>query len=207
MKWTYFNNEIKELSAKINYIPDMILCIIRGGVIPGTCLSEILGIKDFHTIKVTRKFDGRSDTNKNDPWQREVENIALDVWDKEILLVEDMLETGKGMIAVKEFLESRGAKVKTACLYIMPKTLIEPDFYLRKITEVEMFPWEQAAELKQDNKLEIFSLKKDEDDSKKTENNKEFIILNYEDREEEKQEIFSREHDIKIDKIKKERKN
>lgn len=61
---------------------------------------------------------------------------------KNILLVEDMLETGKSMIAAKEYLESKGAHVFTACLYTMHQSQIVPDYSLRGVAHVIALPWE-----------------------------------------------------------------
>jgi hypoxanthine phosphoribosyltransferase len=65
-----------------------------------------------------------------------------DLVNKNVLLVEDMLETGKSLIAAKQYLESKGARVKTACLYVMPISEIVPDFSLRQVEKVEKFFWE-----------------------------------------------------------------
>ena len=61
---------------------------------------------------------------------------------KKVLLVEDMLETGKSLIVAKQYLEQKGAKVRMACLYTMSQSEIKPDYFLRAVTEVHKFPWE-----------------------------------------------------------------
>ena len=65
-----------------------------------------------------------------------------DVSHLKILLVEDMIETGKSLIIAKEYLESKGAKVKTACLYTMPMSEIIPDYFLKEVPTPLPFPWE-----------------------------------------------------------------
>ena len=74
--------------------------------------------------------------------RRVVSDILVDLANKNILLVEDMLETGRSIDVARKYLESKGAKVMTACLYIMSISEIKPDFYLREVKEVEKFPWE-----------------------------------------------------------------
>ena len=71
-----------------------------------------------------------------------VDEILDNLVGKNILLVEDMLETGRSLVVAKQYLESKGATVKTVCLYIMEITEIEPDFYIRLVQEVEKFPWD-----------------------------------------------------------------
>ncbi len=132
MDWDTFTSETKKLGEKINYTPDCIIGIARGGVIPAVLLSKQLKVKDMYVLKVRVEAGER----------KIMAEIFTDVSNKKVLLVEDMLESGKTMIVVKEFLESKGAEVKTACLYVMPHTEIKPGFYLKEISKVEHFPWE-----------------------------------------------------------------
>ena len=132
MNWDTFTSETKELGHKIDYKPDCIIGIARGGVIPAVFLSKQLGVKDMYVLKVRVEGDER----------KIMAEVFTDISNKKVLLVEDMLESGKTLIVVKDYLESKGAEVKTACLYIMPHTEIKPEFYLKEIPEVEHFPWE-----------------------------------------------------------------
>jgi len=61
---------------------------------------------------------------------------------KNILLVEDLLETGTSLNVTKEYLEQKGANVKTACLYTMPQTRIVSDYSLVQVSSIISFPWE-----------------------------------------------------------------
>lgn len=133
MTWQQFEEELHTLSQKIKTSPpDIIIGIIRGGVIPARLLATYLEIKHMYCLTVEKQENERKVTT----------DITTDLKDKRILLVEDMLETGKSLIAAKEYLESKGAFVQTACLYIMPISKIEPNYYLRTIENVETFPWE-----------------------------------------------------------------
>ncbi|MBI2043944.1 hypothetical protein HYT24_01110 [Candidatus Pacearchaeota archaeon] len=132
MNWEDFESEIKILSQKINYRPDMIIGVVRGGIIPARLLSKYLQVKKMFCLNV-QKISGEREI---------ITEIKENLENKNILLVEDMLETGKSLIAVKEYLESKGAKVKTACLYIMPISEIKPDFYIKEINQIEKFPWD-----------------------------------------------------------------
>ena len=135
MGWQTFEQEIKKLSEKIefnNYHPDMIFGITRGGVVPARLLSSSLLVKDMICISV-RKIGGE---------RKVITDILDDIFGKNVLLVEDMLETGRSLIAAKNYIESKGAKVRTACLYIMPISEVQPDFYLNQINKPVNFPWE-----------------------------------------------------------------
>jgi len=132
MDWIKFENEVRKLSSKIDFKPDIIVGIARGGLIPSRLLSSLLKIKDVYCVTV----------KKNGSRRIVVTEIKENFKNKKILLVEDVLETGKSLIAAKNYLESRGAVVKTCCLYFMPYTEIKPDYYLEVITKLVKFPWD-----------------------------------------------------------------
>jgi len=132
MKWDEFESEVDKLAARIESVPDVVIGIARGGVIPAVLLSKSLKVKDMYVLKVQKEGDER----------RVMAEIFTDVSNSKVLLVEDMLETGKSIIVAKQYLEAKGAEVKTACLYTMPITEIQPDYFLREVREVVHFPWE-----------------------------------------------------------------
>lgn len=132
MNWNEFDQDIRSLAKKINYTPDIVIGIARGGVVPAVLLSKSLKVKDMYVLKVRREGGER----------RIIAEIVSDVANQKILLVEDMIETGKSLIVTKEYLESRGADVKTACLYTMPISEITPVYSLKEVPGVIPFPWE-----------------------------------------------------------------
>lgn len=132
MSWEQLEIELNNLSRKIDFIPEMIIGIVRGGIIPARLIATQLEIKNMYGLTVKKIGNERKVTSE----------ILEDISDKKILLMEDMLETGKSLAAAKQYLEKKGAIVKTACLYIMPASEITPDYYLKKIDEAVSFPWE-----------------------------------------------------------------
>ena len=132
MNWDELRAEVKELATRIDYTPDIIVGIVRGGLVPARLLSSELGVKDMYALTVKKVEEERKVAN----------DILENINGKKVLLVEDMLETGKSLIVAKEYLEKKGAEVKTACLYTMPMSEIKPDSSLKEITEVIPFPWE-----------------------------------------------------------------
>ena len=133
MDWQEFDDETRKLARMIHTKPDMIIGISRGGVIPAALLAKILDVREMHSLSTERKGETRQITA----------DIFTDVSKKKILLVEDIIETGRSLIAGKKFLEERGAHVITACLYTMPHSEIKPDYSLKEIAEVAQFPWNQ----------------------------------------------------------------
>lgn len=132
MNWTEFIKEIKELSEKVDYKPDLIIGISRGGIIPARYLCTCLNVKKLHCVSVAKIRDKR----------KVITDILEGLRGENILLVEDILETGKSLVVAKEYLERKGAKVKTACLYTMSISEVTPDYSLREIEKITEFPWE-----------------------------------------------------------------
>lgn len=132
MEWSEVDKQIQLLASKCTKKPDVIVGLVRGGVIPARLLAKYLGIKEMYCITVSKHGDERSVTTEIN------ENLA----GKMILLVEDVIETGASLIAAKEYLDMLGAKVKTASIYFQPQTKIIPDYYFAEIDEVPIFPWE-----------------------------------------------------------------
>ena len=132
MRWDKLRGEVKELAGKIDYTPDSIVGIVRGGLVPAQLLSSELGVKDMYALTMKKVGEERNVTS----------DILEDISGKKVLLVEDMLETGRSLVVAKEYLEKKGAEVKTACLYTMPMSEIKPDFSLKEVTAVVPFPWE-----------------------------------------------------------------
>lgn len=132
MQWLELEQEIKLLSQKITEKPDILIGIVRGGLVPARLLSSLLHVKKMHCLSVEKMNDER----------KVVTEITEDLHGKHIVLIEDILETGKSLNVAKVYLESKGAIIKTACLYTLPTTQFKPDYFLRKIPEVIQFPWE-----------------------------------------------------------------
>lgn len=132
MTWEALQVEITALAEKIDFNPDIIVGVVRGGLIPARLLSSKLKVKTMYCLTVKKLEDKRRVTSE----------ITEDISGKKILLVEDMLETGKSLVVAKDYLEEKGAIVKTACLYTMPISEINPTYSLMEIREVTNFPWE-----------------------------------------------------------------
>ncbi len=124
--------EIKALAEKIDWQPEVIIGIVRGGLVPARLLSSYLKVKKMYCLSVEKVGEER----------KVMTEIKADLAGKKVILVEDMLETGRSLIVAKNYLESLGATVKTACLYTMPISEIKPDYSLKEIDKPIGFPWE-----------------------------------------------------------------
>jgi uncharacterized protein len=132
LSWNDFAFEIKDLARKVDFKPDLVIALVRGGVTPTALLSRELDIELIASLKIIKVKEKRVVIGDNLP----------EVKGKKVLVVDDMLETGKGFIEVRKYLQNKGADVKTCCMYIMPITEVTPDYFLREVNNVIKFPWE-----------------------------------------------------------------
>jgi hypoxanthine phosphoribosyltransferase len=132
MNWPEIESELTKLAREIDFKPDYIIGIARGGIIPARILVSKLEVKDMQCLTV-KKRDGDREV---------VTDILEDLTGKSVLLVEDMLERGKSLIVAKQYLGLRGAVVRTLAIYIQPYSEIIPDYYLAAKEDVPKFPWE-----------------------------------------------------------------
>jgi hypoxanthine phosphoribosyltransferase len=130
--WQDIESLNKKLSKKIKIKPNIIIGILRGGSIPARLLAKSLEVKQMYSLTI-RKDNG----------ERSVRTEILDdIKNKKILLVEDVLESGRSLIIGKKYLENKLAIVKTASYFILSHSEVIPDFYIGKINKKPIFPWD-----------------------------------------------------------------
>lgn len=129
--WTF------ELAEKIgDYKPDFVIGISRGGLVPAILLSRIKG--GLFVPVYIEKIGG----------ERRVSALCAltssTLIGKNVLLVEDVLETGRSLIVAREFLERSGARVKTTCFFARDFSEVKPDYVIVEgLTYEVIFPWER----------------------------------------------------------------
>jgi uncharacterized protein len=133
MNWDELHDSVKRLCSRIDFKPEIIAAVARGGIIPAVIIAEKFGIKDMYSITV-KKHEGK---------RRIMTKIMDNLHGKKVLLIEDAIDTGKSMLTAKKYLESEGAVVKTAALFVKGNGAIMPD-YLLEVKPGIIFPWEEV---------------------------------------------------------------
>lgn len=127
----------EELSGKIDFKPDIIVGISRGGLVPARIMSDILGIKEVAILGI-RFYKGMGKTEESPVI---TQDISIEIKGKRILIVDDVADSGKSLIFAKEYL--KGAKeVKTATLHYKPVSTYKPDYFVSSTTAWIVYPWE-----------------------------------------------------------------
>jgi len=163
--WEKADNLVAEIANKMivaDFKPDIIVTILRGGVVPARLLCNYFDKASFFTVTV-KLYD------KVDDWQTEagylgaigavnVGKIDLPVYGQEkIIVIDDISDSGKTFSAVIEEIYNKysgfsygnrlydGKTLKTASLYLREGSEFTPDFYGEKVCHKEWFdfPWEK----------------------------------------------------------------
>lgn len=140
--------EIKKRNLKI----DSIVGISRGGLIPARFLSDLLLIPDIKIISAG--FYAGPNIRMEKPTIHS--SIPEDeVKNRNILLVDDVADTGETLEAVRRHLIDKGARnVYTAVIYVKPWNKAKIDFYSQETDAWIIFPWEFIETAQQLFKIE-----------------------------------------------------
>lgn len=132
ISWEGYYSKVKEIGCKLlldKIKIDKIIAIHRGGLIGGVILSHFFGLP-LEIIdpenKVCCTVVDRLDNKKN------------------IFLFDDVSDSGKTFLSIKNKLLGVGKEVITASVYVKYGTLFVPDYWLEDIEKNcwLVFPWE-----------------------------------------------------------------
>ncbi|WP_117354126.1 phosphoribosyltransferase family protein [Acidilobus sp. 7A] len=132
-------NKIAEGIGASSFRPDAIVCIMRGGLIPGRLLADRLGIDDIGTIEVKLYISPGQRMER--PFLRQP--LTLPIKDRKVLLVDDVSDSGLTLqFAVQALSLYMPSDIRTAALYVKPWTKLVPDYYAEQVNKWIIFPWE-----------------------------------------------------------------
>ncbi len=137
INWATAIKYCEELSLKIDFKPDIVIGISRGGLVPARIMSDILGVHDVAILGV-RFYRGMG---KRGEMPIITQDISIDVTNKRILLVDDVADSGRSLSFAKEHLKD-AKEVKTATLHYKPSSDYRPDYFIESTTAWIVYPWE-----------------------------------------------------------------
>ncbi len=133
-------NSLSRLLKYSGYKIDIAVAIARGGFVPARILSDYLSIRNLTAIKVEHWGVAHTETEKailKYP-------LNADIKDKNVLLVDDITDSGDTLRVSLEYLKSFGPKeIRTAVLVHKTCSVIAPDYFVRKVAKWKwiIFPW------------------------------------------------------------------
>ncbi len=142
LTWETFGTATRDLAESIaaeGWIPDLVVAVARGGLTVGGALAYALGVKNCGAINV--EFYTGVDSRLDVPVVLPPSLNLLDVSGLDVLIADDVADTGHTLRLVREVLAQHVATTRTAVLYHKPRSVIAPDFAW-KVTEAWInFPW------------------------------------------------------------------
>ncbi|MGO8805857.1 MAG: phosphoribosyltransferase [Candidatus Bathyarchaeia archaeon] len=145
--WSQIYDMLLNQAAKIRsdgYVPDVIVGIARGGLVPSRILVDLLETRDFAIITI-EYYIGIGQTQR-EPILKQCLHIQLT--GKKVLLVDDVSDGGKSLQLAKKHLEDQCAKeIKIATIYCKPGTVTTPDYFEKVTSHWIVFPWEARETL------------------------------------------------------------
>lgn len=142
--------DIKKSAAQVaeqvrtsGYVPDYVIGITVGGLIPLALIAKELETQKVATISASAYDEG---TRKN----LTVHVLPhVDLSDQSVLLVDDISDTGETLKELSALLLRKYfvQEIKTATIVIRKdKDMYRPDFYAIESDEWVVFPWEKGVE-------------------------------------------------------------
>ncbi len=141
--WDYMESLCRRVAEQIlddDFEPEVIVALAKGGWFAGRILCDLLGLDELTSLKVEH-YSGINERKelkvKSVPTSEEVEG-------KNVLIVDDIANTGMSIRRAREEIESLNAKdVKTATLLLLHTSKFIPDYFGECLEEWAwvIFPW------------------------------------------------------------------
>lgn len=152
LSWSDFGGASRALARQIHdsgWSPDLVVAIARGGLIPGGALAYALDKKTIGSFNV--EFYTGEGTTLTEPLILPPFMEVSEQLGQRLLLVDDVADSGKTLQKVVSLLGDEGVpdrfgnnirfEVRTAVLYLKPRSILTPDYYWRTTSQWISFPW------------------------------------------------------------------
>lgn len=142
LTWSDYGVGIRELARQVaddGFKPDIILGIARGGLIPTGSLGYALSIKNCYIMNVEYYTD--VDERLEVPVILPPYLDVVDLHDSNVLVVDDVADTGHTLAKVYEFVAHSVRATRAAVLYEKSESVIKCDYVWRRTDKWINFPW------------------------------------------------------------------
>jgi len=140
--WLEFGEAARHLARDVvdaDFRPDVIVAVARGGLVLAGAISYALDTKMCGSINV--EFYTGVDERLPEPVLLPPTLDAPSLAGKRVLVVDDVSDSGRTLVLVRDLLLAVADEVRTVCLYSKPRTLLEPDFTWKRTDRWITFPW------------------------------------------------------------------
>ncbi len=144
LSWDDIEGLVATLVAKLPGNYDLLLVITRGGMVPACLISEQTDIRNIVAAAVMFYTD--VEETLPDPIFLQFPDDAL-LRDKRILVVDDVWDTGRTIVAVKERIVAAGGRADLAVLHYKPEHSrfeARPEYYAETTDAWIVYPWDPS---------------------------------------------------------------
>jgi hypoxanthine phosphoribosyltransferase len=142
LTWEDIEELVARLVADLPRSYDLLLVVTRGGMVPACLISEQTDIRNIVAAAVMF-YTGVGDTLPDPVFLQFPADPLL--YGKRILIVDDVWDTGRTIVAVKQRIAAAGGHADLAVLHYKP-THSEfderPDYYADKTDAWIVYPWD-----------------------------------------------------------------
>jgi hypothetical protein len=142
LSWELFGRASRELAEQIaadGFEPDLLLSIARGGLFVAGALGYALDVKNLHVMNV--EFYTGVDKRLAMPVMLPPVPNAVDLTGAEVLVCDDVADTGATLKLVRDFCADHVADVRCAVIYQKPHSVVSSEYVWRNTDRWINFPW------------------------------------------------------------------
>ncbi|SDD91699.1 phosphoribosyltransferase [Nocardioides lianchengensis] len=148
LTYELFGTAVRDLAHQVvdsGYEPDLVLSIARGGLGLGMGLGYALDVKNLSAVNV--EFYTGVDQRLDVPIMLPPTPQAVDLSGLQVLIADDVADSGKTLEIVQEFCADHVAEARTAVIYEKPWTVVSADYVWRRTDRWINFPWSSEPPL------------------------------------------------------------
>jgi len=146
LSWADFGTAARDLAHRVaadGYEPDLILSVARGGLLVGAALGYALDVKNTWTMNV--EFYTGIDERLDVPMILPPVPELVDLESAQMLIADDVADTGETLRLVKEFCAGKVGEVRCAVLYEKTRSLVACEYVWKRTDLWIDFPWSAEA--------------------------------------------------------------
>ena len=142
LDWASYGTAARELAqivADDGYRPDIILAIARGGLFVAGSLGYALSVKNLYVMNV--EYYTGVDERLDVPIALPPYLDSVDLKDANVLIADDVADTGATLAYVHDFCQGEVADVRSAVLYEKSASIIKCEYIWKRTDQWINFPW------------------------------------------------------------------
>ena len=142
LTYELFGTAVRDLAQQVvddGFEPDIVLAIARGGLGLAMGLAYALDVKNLSAVNV--EFYTGVDQRLDLPVVLPPTLDQVDITGANVLVADDVADTGKTLELVRDFCTGYVAGVRTAVVYEKPRSVVRCDYVWRHTDRWIDFPW------------------------------------------------------------------